>query len=289
MLKALLNTVFAINLAILCNFSPVQSQAQSLLWEVSGKGLQQPSYLFGTMHIMCKADLTVPDVVRQKVTAAKQVIMEIDLDDPGMMKDMMTGMLMKDSSLDQFMSAGTFDSVSTIFQKSAGLPLQMMKKVKPILLLPMIYPSIMQCQPEGWEKVFQELATEQNKEIKGLETILEQMKVIESIPHAEQVQMFTSSLFNLDSLKTELNKLIAVYKTKDINKVYELTTSSKDFDMYESQMLTTRNIKWIPVMVKEATAMPTFFAFGAAHMGGKTGVIELLRKQGFTVKPINYN
>jgi uncharacterized protein YbaP (TraB family) len=35
-----------------------------------------------------------------------------------------------------------------------------------------------------------------------------------------------------------------------------------------------------------AAKEPTFFAVGAGHLGGNTGVIALLRKQGYTVKPV---
>ncbi len=53
-------------------------------------------------------------------------------------------------------------------------------------------------------------------------------------------------------------------------------------------LLTNRNKNWIPVITREARAMPSFFAFGAGHLGGKDGVINLLRKKGFKVTPIMY-
>ena len=52
-------------------------------------------------------------------------------------------------------------------------------------------------------------------------------------------------------------------------------------------MLNNRNNNWIPVIAAATKEKPTFFAVGAAHLGGEKGVISLLRKKGFKVTPIN--
>jgi hypothetical protein len=52
------------------------------------------------------------------------------------------------------------------------------------------------------------------------------------------------------------------------------------------EMLDKRNANWVqnlPQIVKEQSA---FIAVGAAHLAGDLGVINLLRKAGYTVKPI---
>ena len=39
-------------------------------------------------------------------------------------------------------------------------------------------------------------------------------------------------------------------------------------------------------MEKAMQAKPTFFAVGAGHLGGEKGVLNLLKKQGYTVKAV---
>lgn len=52
---------------LICSGITVSAQKEnSLLWEVSGNGLSKPSYLFGTIHMICKEDFFMPDVVQQK-------------------------------------------------------------------------------------------------------------------------------------------------------------------------------------------------------------------------------
>jgi uncharacterized protein YbaP (TraB family) len=261
---------------------------KTLLWEVSGKGISKPSYLFGTIHLMCPSELKMPEVVKTKFNASQQLFLEIDMDDPNLMREMMMGMQMHDNATLETLMGESFDSANTVFQNKTGISLKMLNSAKPFLLMSMIYPSLLGCQPLSWEGEFQKLAKQKEVEIKGLEKISDQISVFEKIPYKVQSEMFLKMLQNLDSSKIAFDKMLDVYKTKDINKLYQLTTSDKDFGEYEGILLNDRNHTWIPVIGEQAKKMPTFFAFGAGHLGGDKGVINLLRKSGYTVKPLFY-
>jgi uncharacterized protein YbaP (TraB family) len=56
----------------------------------------------------------------------------------------------------------------------------------------------------------------------------------------------------------------------------------------EKDLVITRNKNWMPLIKKAIAAKPTFFAVGAGHLGGKTGVINLLRTQGYKVTPVKF-
>ncbi len=271
-----------------------ETQAQvpkekTLLWEVSGKGITKPSFLFGTIHLMCTDELKMPKIVEEKFNTAGKLFLEIDMDDPNMMKDMMLGMQMKDSSTLENLMGNKYDSVSLIFQNKTGMPLRMLNTAKPFLLMSMLYPSILQCKPVSWESVFQKMAKEKGIEIQGLEKLQDQMNIFDKIPYKVQSDMFVKMLLNFDSSKKEFDTMLEVYKNKDINELNILTNKEEDFGEYTNILLDDRNHNWIPVIGERAKKMPTFFAFGAGHLGGEKGVINLLRKAGFTVKPVFYN
>lgn len=261
---------------------------KTLLWEVSGKGITKPSWLFGTIHLMCSDQMKMPKIVEEKFNTSRSLFLEIDMDDPNMMKEMMLGMQMKDSSTLENLMGNRFDSVSAIFQTATGMPLKMLNTAKPFLLMSMLYPSLLACTPVSWESVFQKMAQEKGIEIQGLEKLEDQMNIIEKIPYKVQSDMFVKMLLNIDSSKKDFNKMLNVYKQKDINELNILTTKEEDFGEYTNILLDDRNHNWIPVIGEQAKKMPTFFAFGAGHMGGEKGVINLLRKAGYTVKPIYY-
>lgn len=261
---------------------------KTLLWEVSGKGITKPSWLFGTIHLMCADELKVPKIVEEKFNAAGSLFLEIDMDDPNMMKDMMTGMQMKDTSTLEKLMGNKFDSVSSIFQTTTGMPLKMLNTAKPFLLMSMLYPSLLACTPASWESIFQKMAQEKGIETEGLEKLQDQMEVFDKIPYKVQSDMFVKMLLNIDSSKREFNQMLDLYKKKDINELNVMTTKEEDFGEYTDILLNNRNHNWIPVIGEQAKKMQTFFAFGAGHLGGEKGVINLLRKAGFTVKPVIY-
>lgn len=272
-------------------FSEAKSQVpkeKTLLWEVSGKGITKPSWLFGTIHLMCTDELKMPKTVEEKFNTTSELFLEIDMDDPNMMKDMLSGMQMKDSSTLESLIGNKFDSISTIFQSTTGMPLKMLNTAKPFLLISMLYPSLLKCTPVSWESVFQNMAKEKGIEIQGLEKLEDQMNIFDKIPYKVQSDMFVKMLMNIDSSKKDFNNMLEVYKNKDINQLNILTTKEEDFGEYNNILLDNRNHNWIPVIGEQAKKRATFFAFGAGHLGGEKGVINLLRKAGFTVKPVFY-
>ncbi len=278
---------------LLSLFSVAFSQApkeKTLLWEISGKGISQPSYLYGTFHLMCAKDLQVNNIIKEKFNNSKQLYLEMDMDDPAIMMQMMTGMMMKnDTSLTDLINKNEYDSIAGIFQQLSGIPLSLLNKAKPLMAMAAIFPSLLKCtDAEGWEKIFTEMAKEQQKEIKGLETAQQQMDVMDSIPYKTQAQMLSKTLLNVDSTRKSLQELISLYKEKNIQELYKLMEADTDFSQYDSIMIVKRNHNWIPQITDQAKNKPTFFAFGAGHLAGKNGVIDLLRKAGYSVKPVMY-
>ncbi len=51
--------------------------------------MEQPSYLFGTIHLMCPDDIQLSETLRQKLADSKQLVLELDLDAPGFMQEIL--------------------------------------------------------------------------------------------------------------------------------------------------------------------------------------------------------
>ncbi len=282
--------LLSVLLFILCitNNSVAQvPNEKTLLWKISGNQLQQPSYIYGTIHLMCPEQIHMDTCIKKAFNKSKQLFLEIDMDDPEMMVKAMQGMMMPDSvSLENLVSKVDYDSMNTIFKNTAGMPLNLMGNAKPMLLMSAVFPAILKCNPDGFEKHFQAMAKAKNMDLKGLETIEYQMRVFDTIPFKIQADMLKNMLYHLDSAKLQFNEMISVYQSKDVNAMQQLTTNDPEFGRYDAMMLKNRNHNWIPVMMEAMQKLPTFFAVGAAHLGGINGVIYLLRQQGYKVEPI---
>lgn len=260
---------------------------KTLLWKISGKGIKQSSYLYGTIHVMCPDQIVIDSSIKTAFSRSEQLYLEIDLDEPNMMAKAMKSMMMPDTfSLEKLVGKADYDSINTIFKNTAGMPLSLMGKAKPMLLMSAVFPAILKCNPDGFEKHFQTMAKEKNMDLKGLETIEYQMRVFDTIPFKVQAEMLKNLLYNLDSARLQFSELVKVYLSKDVNAMQELTTKDPEFGKYDAMMLQNRNQNWIPVIIAEAKSKPTFFAVGAAHLGGVNGVIYLMRQQGYKVEPV---
>ena len=260
----------------------------SLLWEISGRGLAKPSYLFGTIHLICPTDFSLSDSLKSTLSRTQQVALEMDMDDPGMMAGMMKTMNMTaGNELKKLVTEQEYQRLDRFFRDSVHVGLAMFERAKPFVLMGPLFNTVLDCQPQSYEMALVELAGKQKSEVIGIETLEEQMAIFDTIPYTDQAKMLLNLIDSLPSARKEFKSLVALYKAQNINELYGMTLKS-EFGMEgnEEVMLFARNQKWIPRIRRIASTKPTFFAVGAAHLGGERGVIALLRKEGFRVRAV---
>jgi len=284
--------IFLLSIIIIASFiTDAQTPlAKTLLWQITGPGIASPSYLYGTIHLMCKDDIIVSTELRAKFYSTQQLYLELDMDDPSVLVKTMAHMNMKnDTTLNQLLPKPTYDSVSIAFQKITNIPLQMMQSMKPELISTAIYPSLLGCDgSEAWEQRFMQMAKANNMEIKGLEQIEDQLKIFDEIPYKTQAEELKETVLNIDSVKTSFTQMLDVYKHKDLDSLSKMMNDENDLSAFNDLLLVNRNKKWISEIIEQAKLKPTFFAVGAGHLGNTNGVINLLRKNGYTITPVNY-
>jgi uncharacterized protein len=270
----------------------------SLLWEVTGKDLKGPSYLFGTIHLLCKDELVLSKELRGIIDTVDKIYFEINMDN--MMSEafsLMFKMNMKDGkTLKTLLSAEDYALVKKHFEKeSSMLPFEAIEKMKPLFVQSILAKGQMECDGmDGMEMKIME-ANKKNKEkkkpIEGLETAGYQMSIFDSIPYEDQAKDLVKSIKTTDTTES-LGGLIKVYKRQNLDEIAKMMSESdKDAitSKYANLLLYKRNNNWIPVIEKAAKERRNLFAVGAAHLAGKGGVIDLLRKAGYTVRPLKNN
>ena len=268
-----------------------QAPDNALLYEVSGNGLTKPSYLYGTFHLVCPTDLTITDAMKKAVGDAQQVYLEIDMDDPAMMTGMMKAMMMTDGkTVKDLLKPDDYTLLDNYLKQKMNMNLAQVGTMKPIGLMSLMYMTVLPCQPASYDMTFAQMATKDKKEVLGLETIDAQLAALDKIPMEEQLKGLVDMARKPDEAKKEFNDLLTAYKAKDLAKLMSMMKTSQfsggDFAQYEDALLSDRNANWIPVIEKAASRKPTFFAFGAGHLGNDKGVVNLLRKKGYTVKAV---
>ncbi len=266
-----------------------QAQGQrTLLYEVSGNGLAQPSYLFGTIHLMCPNDIQISEAIQSKVTDSEQLVLELDMDEPNMMQEMQQKMMLPEGeTLRDMMSEEDYASINQFLQDSLGMQMQALDRFNPIVLYSMLATQMLKCQPGSYEMSLIQLAKASQQEVLGLETIDEQLAAFNAIAEDEQVSYLTETIEDYGQAKQEFMRLIEAYKAHDVDALYEISKETMDeVEGMEQHMLIDRNQKWVPAIASLIEEQSTFIAVGAAHLGGEYGLLELLEKEGYAVKPV---
>ncbi len=279
-------------LTLLINFtSGAQQNAdnKSLLWQITGKGLTKPSYLFGTMHQICGDDYIWTDKMKSSLDKSEKVCFEMDMDDPGMMMAVTNGMIDNSGKeLKDYFTPAQYELVKQYVKDSLGLDIIVFQKMKPVMLQTMMSLKDVNCNnPVSYEENIMKDAQKDNKEILGLEEPAEQLKVLETIPVDT---IITKLLEEITQHKKEgdeeYQKLILAYKQQDIPALYQMITDSKSLNDDMGEFLDVRNKKWIPRMSDKMKKSSIFFAVGAGHLWGDNGVINLLRRDGYKVESV---
>lgn len=291
----LLYFLFSISVLQSCKAQPQESLPKniddhSLLWEVSGKDLNKPTYIFGTFHMMCKDDITFSSNLKKAMAQADEVYFELDMDDPAVTLGAMLFMNMKGGkTLKDLYTPEEYKKIETYFTDSVKIPLAMMSRVKPMFLQAMLYPKLLPCSKvSGVEEELVAMAKSDKKEIKGLETIAEQAAVFDSIPYEIQARELLRGIDSLAFYSTEFSKMMETYKLQHLQEIGEMFSNS-EFNMDEHQqeyLLVRRNKNWVDQLKKLMPEKGLFVAVGAGHLPGKTGLIELLKEAGYTLTPI---
>ena len=271
----------------------------TLLWQISGNGLKKPSYLYGTIHIIGADDFVIHKNTQKYFKKTKQLVLEIDMSNPIMLSLQMMSMAPMDSSetLGNLLSKEDYTMVEKYFEAKSGnsdaqlIPFSKLATWKPMLLESFLYQDMIKGKTESYEMTFVKMANDREMSFGGLETVADQMHVFDEIPYSAQaeqlVEMITELEANPDSGTEEFAELVEQYLSQDIEAMVEMTDEEYgDIDDAADLLLNNRNRNWIDKISKYAKDQPTFFAVGAAHLGGESGVIRLLIKEGYTLTPI---
>ncbi len=270
---------------------------QSLIWEITGNGLTTPSYLFGTIHLICKEDFFWNKNFEQAFLNTQQLCLEIDMSDQmAMMSAVMLMMNQDGVLLSSYFTQDEQSKLDAYLQQKISTSLENINQLKPMFLISIFASDMQICatgSTESYESYLLKKAQEKEFKILGIESVNAQIEALASIPDSSIISY--AKLFlneskdnkELEKATKQMQNLIGYYKTQNIEEIYNITVNNQtDFNMNLNVLLNDRNEDWIPKMTDIMKNKATFFAFGAAHLSGDKGVINLLRKAGFTLKPV---
>ncbi|MBO9201821.1 MULTISPECIES: TraB/GumN family protein [Niastella] len=270
----------------------------TLLWKISGNGLKRPSYLYGTMHVLCAEDATVSDSLKFVIRNCDQVYFELDMDNFAETMGALKYIRMNNGTkLQELLTPQEYARVEAYFKQNS-LPLSMFSRFKPYFITSIIGEKMMDCsgkegessflsQKNGMEELIMREAKQYSKEIKGLETTEFQASIFDSIPYEKQAKDLVNYIDSIDSFKKETVELVQAYRDQNLDRLDSLGNSSDGMEKeFLELLLYGRNRRWVEKMQDLMKENILLFAVGAGHLPGDQGVINLLRKKGYKLTPM---
>lgn len=244
-----------------------------LLWQIDGpKG---PVYLLGTIHVGFDADERLPEYVWERMNSSEVFVMETDLSQAQASMGARAA-LPEGQTLEAMLGEKHWGELD---QRLGGVADQF-NSVKPWFIVSML---TMKMLPDGprpapMDQVLHQRAVEQGKKLSYLETPDFQLSVLEETLTLDELK---EMLDEFDEQKGDLAKMLDYYQAGDVDSIISVSFKDKDEkpEMYE-KLFYQRNENWIPKIKNMVDHGNVFVAFGAGHMFGERGVLDLLEKEG---------
>ena len=278
-------------LSLMC----LTSNAQ-LVWKISGKGIQKPSYILGTHH-GCPFNYcdSIPGLMKA-LDKVDNIIGEINMIElaemsPERMQKMQAMMMMPvDTSLLSLFNEEETAKVNAWLKDEMGASLEMFSVMKPMTIMVTVQnKEMMEVIPEiatmtTIDKYMQTLGQSKGKSIGELESADYQMELLYGNSLEEQADALLEMIDHGDS-KGLLQQLTNAYKSQNLDTLWKVFQEQMTGYEYDA-IVKVRNLNWEKQMKEILPKQSTLFVVGAGHLPGEYGMIDLLREAGYKVKPV---
>jgi uncharacterized protein YbaP (TraB family) len=267
--------------------------ADTSVWSVrSGDNV---IYLGGTVHLLRPGDYPLPDEFEEAYQASSELYFETDIaamGDLSVQAQMLQQLTYSDErSLRTVLSDEAYTALSA-YTQTAGLPIVMLEKFKPGLLISTLQILVFQSMgftPQGVDAFFHTRAVADGKAEGQLETVQEQIGFIAAMGEGNDSEFILLSLKDLTETGNVIDGMIGAWRSGDAQGLSELFVEDMKVEapaLYDTLLL-ERNLKWIPRINRMLQDADTEFVLvGAAHIVGENGLLDLLSQEGYEINQL---
>jgi uncharacterized protein YbaP (TraB family) len=267
--------------------------AESSVWKVS-RGAHT-LYLGGTCHLLRPGDYPLPSEFEQAYQAADTLVFEVapdELQDAAFAMQMMAASHYQDGrTLKSVLNEATYQALAQECSM-ANMPIEMIQGMKPnMAVMILTLQKLMQAgvSQEGVDTHYAEMAKQDSKPIRALETAQFQLNLITTLGEGIENEFVNYSLRDLDKISELFDEIITSWRSGDLTAINRLFIEDMAAypDIYNT-MLKERNKRWLPQIESMLSSAPSELVLvGVAHMAGKDGLIQMLVQQGYTVTQLD--
>ena len=269
----------------------------SLLWEITGNGMKKPSYLFGTMHVSSKMVFNLSDSFYTAIRSADVVALETNPE--SWQEDMFNFNFNNDFSNSSnpwlqglHHAPEDYLTINTLkFSKYEKL-IEIALASNPAAINNLLYRTYSEQETDFEEDTYLDLYIYQagkkwGKKVFGVEKYAESMKLaMEAYVDAMKDKNKKEKNYDVDE-DFSYSKLQEAYRTGNLDLLDTINRINSFSTAFDEKFLYRRNeIQAASIDSILKNKMSLFVGVGAAHLPGQRGVIEILRGEGYKLRPI---
>ncbi len=280
-LASLLATLASVSLSIAQN---------SIIWKITGHGLNEPSYVMGTLKFIGEKEYYMPTNIQPLLRSCEQFAIEDRVDHHAQHELNKALHFPKGQSL-ATASPAVYAQTQALFAREFKMEKAAFDaryaKLKPLAIsMTMIRLSL----GEGvkfYDMELLKMAKANKLKTYSLETIEREAQALNAYPMADQLTALSHSVENFAALKDEFKKLMADYPKGELEEIFQYTLHPiENNPVFVNEFYTKRNAEWMEKIKKMMAQAPSFIAVGVSHLEGDDGLLALLRKEGYTLEPV---
>jgi uncharacterized protein YbaP (TraB family) len=254
-----LKLILAASLSVLF-ISNTQAQTQeeqnSLLYSITGNGLKDTSYLFGTVHLQCTDDFEMKDKVLSRIKKSNEICFEVDMKNPKLNEIVMQN-IQNGEKLSEQLDSLELIKIDSLLQNKLGMTAKILDMYSLDLIAPLLGMSTIKCENKTYyESEILAIAEANNIKTRGIESIEFQL---ESLKNSADKQTILNHIYS-DSYYEVMPNILEAYKTENLNTLMDICFGETFMNTTEIKyLLEIRNSNWIKLMPKMMKNKSTFF------------------------------
>jgi uncharacterized protein YbaP (TraB family) len=265
----------------------------TLLWRISGKGLQKPSYLYGTMHLNDKRLFRFDDSVYRAIEKAEGLAIEVNPDEmAAYFVNKLFDQFENGKKLQEVLDRQYFNTHRKALAKKFNKPAEEISASDVVKEKNKWMAEYMENgeMPTFMDAYLYNIARRQGKWVGGIEDINDQAGLLADLIDQADINylLATDSSERGSESHRSIEKMISLYLNQDLDGIEGISSEHTTVEQ-KDKLLILRNVKMARRIDSLTSLRTMFLAIGAAHLPGDSGVISLLRRNGFTLEPVFSN
>ncbi|WP_374495539.1 TraB/GumN family protein [Zoogloea sp.] len=266
------------------------------LWELRDAGGGLRAWLYGTIHVCDAACFPLPDEVRNALSAADSLALELDLSDPAVMQRLGEAALLPAGGRLQTQLPAALWPRLVLAATRMGLPAEAVQRLQPWMLSTLLTVRLADTvgfrTDQGVDLWLAGVAKASKKPLWALETVERQISALSGGGDAAQLAALTEAVELIESgeARAYFQRMLAAWRAGDaaaLDHLLREELSSEAMAPLFVEMLDRRNREMADTLIQHlGKGGRPFVAVGAGHFGGASGLLAELTGRGYRLRQV---